>query len=50
MTRFLARMAATVIIVGVVQFLCPYFGEPEPGFFGTALLMVGGALVAMMYA
>ena len=50
MTRFLARMAATVIIVGVVQFVCPYLGEPEPGFVGTAMLMIGGALVAMMYS
>jgi len=50
MTRFLARMAVTVIIVFIVQWLAPWLGEPEPGIVGTALLMAGGALVAMMYS
>lgn len=50
MTRFLARMAVTVVIVALVQWLSPWVGEPEPGIIGTALLMAGGALVAMMYA
>ena len=49
MTRFLARMAVTIVIVFVVQMLSPWLGEPEPGIIGTALLMAGGAVVAMMY-
>ena len=50
MTRFLARMAVAVVIVFVVQLISPWIGEPEPGIVGTALLMAGGAVVAMMYA
>ena len=49
MTRFLARMAMTVVVVFVTQVLASYLGEPEPGLVTTALLMAGGALVAMMY-
>ena len=49
MTRFLARMAMTVVVVFITQVLASYLGEPEPGLVTTALLMAGGALVAMMY-